>query len=174
MHIFLTGDIQVGKTTIIRRFLSQSGLSADGFMTYWEFESCDVQNLYLSSYSADSRPAERHLIAHDSGQQLVLPENMTSVFDAHGSDILANSGKRDVIVMDELGFLESKAAAFQQAVMRHISGNVPVLGVIKPRQTEFLDGIRAHPNVTVREVTAENRDAILVWLLEQGLNKKGK
>ena len=118
-------------------------------------------------YSADLQAVERHLIARDARHKLSLTENMTSVFDTHGTEILRNSGKRDVIVMDELGFLESKALAFRQVVMRHISGNVPVLGVIKPMQTEFLNAIRSHSSVKLREVTVENRDAVLTWLLEQ-------
>ena len=167
MHIFLTGNIQVGKTTIIRRFLSQSGLTADGFMTYWEPDGDGCRSLYLSGYSTDLRPAERHLIARDLGKRVSLAENMAAVFDTQGVKILNDSGKRSFIVMDEIGFMESKAAAFQSAVMRRISGEIPVLGVIKPLQTEFLYAIRAHPNVEVREVTTENRDAVLTRLLSQ-------
>jgi nucleoside-triphosphatase THEP1 len=51
--------------------------------------------------------------------------------------------------------------------MRHISGNVPILGVIKSSRTEFLDAIRTHPKVIIREVTTENRDEILQWLLDR-------
>jgi nucleoside-triphosphatase len=92
---------------------------------------------------------------------------MMNVFDVCGNKILLNSGRHDIIVMDEIGFLESASVSFQQSVMRHISGNVPILGVIKPMRTEFLDTIRAHPNVEIREVTAENRDDVLTWVLGQ-------
>jgi len=92
---------------------------------------------------------------------------MASVFDIYGSEMLHASGKHNIIVMDELGFFESKAFVFQRAVMQHIYGDVPILGAIKPKQTEFLNTIRAHPNVDVREVTMENREAILTWLLER-------
>ena len=167
MHIFLTGNIQVGKTTIIRSFLSQSGLNADGVMTYWEPDGDGCRSLYLSGYSMDSRPAERYLIARDLGKRVSFAENMVPVFDTQGVKILNESGKRGIIVLDELGFMESKAEAFQIAVMRRISGEIPILGVIKPLQTEFLYKIRAHPNVEVCEVTTENRDAVLTRLLSQ-------
>ena len=94
-------------------------------------------------------------------------ENLVSVFDIYGSEILRDSGKCDVIAMDELGYLESKAYMFQKAVFEHIAGDVPILGVIRSRQTDFLNAVRAHPNVTVCEVTAENRDAVLNWLLSK-------
>ena len=166
MHIFLTGDIQVGKTTIIKKFLPQSGLSADGFLTYWALDGDGVRCLYLSKLSTDAASGKRHILARDIGGNLSQSEKVTSVFNEHGAAILSACGKHDIIIMDELGFLESEAAEFQNAVLRHIAGGVPVLGVIKPRKTKFLDTIRAQANVTVREVTPQNRDAVLLRLLE--------
>jgi len=165
MHIFLTGGIQVGKTTLIKKYLSQSGNAADGFMTYWEPTGNGGRSLYLSPFSTDAHSVSRLHIAYDCESGLVPEEGMTDVFDVHGTEILNASGRRGVIVMDELGFLESKAAVFQQAVLRHISGSVPILGVIKPIKTKFLDVIRSHPGVVVREITPDNRDAALDWLL---------
>ncbi|MCL2409931.1 MAG: nucleoside-triphosphatase [Oscillospiraceae bacterium] len=167
MHIFLTGDIRVGKTTIIQRFLAHTGLSADGFVTYWKADNDGSRNLYISPCSTNSHFNDGHRIVHDVGKRPFSPENMASVFDIYGSEMLHASGKHNIIVMDELGFFESKAFVFQRAVMQHIYGDVPILGAIKPKQTEFLNTIRAHPNVDVREVTMENREAILTWLLER-------
>jgi len=167
MHVFLTGDIRVGKTTIINKFISYTGLSADGFATYWVTDGGSFRSLYLSPYSpydVELQYDKRHLIARDSKRQPLFSADMVRVFDVHGSEILKNSGKHDVIVMDELGFLETASAIFQRAVMRHISGDVPILGVIKPKQTEFLDTVRAHPNVEICEVTVENREDVLAWL----------
>ena len=165
MHIFLTGDIQVGKSTVIRKFLSMSGLSADGFMTYWEQDGANARSLYLSSYSPGTPAVEKYLVARNTGKDF-LPANVVDVFDVKGAAILEGSGKTDVIVMDELGFLESKAIVFHEAVMRRISGSVPVIGVIKPVRTDWLDTIRAHPGVEVHIVTIENRDDVLKELLD--------
>ena len=164
MHIFLTGEKQVGKSTIIRRYLELTGISADGFVTFWESDGSGAGGLYLSRYSPDSVPPENHLIAVKGARRLAPVEGYTRVFDVFGREILDNSGKRGLVVMDELGFLESEAQDFQRAVMRHIDGGVPILGVIRPKRTGFLDGVRAHPNVVIREVTPENRDEVLEWL----------
>ena len=166
MHIFLTGAIQVGKSTIIRKVLSQSGMVADGFMTYWEAGDDGEQKLFLSQFGLDSRADERYLIEYDRGRKIESKKSIEKAFDSYGSSILENSGKCDIIVMDELGFLESGAALFQQAVLRHVSGDVPILGVIKPAQTEFLDGIRTHAKVKVMEVTVKNRDEVRKSVLE--------
>jgi nucleoside-triphosphatase len=167
MHIFLTGEIQVGKTTIIRNFLSQSNLAADGFITYWEPQTDANRTLYISSYSTDVQSVKRHLVTCCVEHKLSRTQNMVEAFDIHGTEILRNSGKLDIIVMDELGFMESKAKIFQNAVMQHISGVIPILGVIKPIKNTFLDAIRSHSNVKVCEVTEDNRDAVLAWLLKQ-------
>jgi len=167
MHIFLTGEIQVGKTTIIRSFFSQCGLSADGFITYWEPAHGEDRMLYLSPYSMDVQSVEKHFVTRYFEHKLSRTKNIEHVFDIHGTELLKNSGKKSVIVMDELGFMESKAKIFQNAVMQHISGVIPIVGVIKPAQTEFLNAIRSHSNVKVCEVTVDNRDSVLAWLLKQ-------
>jgi nucleoside-triphosphatase len=165
VHIFLTGNIQVGKSTIIRKYLSQTGYSADGFITYWKTEKEGIRKLYISPYCPDRWPEEKYMLAQIRNDQRILSENIVDTFDTRGSGILDSSGRCDVIVMDELGFIESKAFVFQQAVMMRISGDIPVLGVIKSIRNEFPDRIRNHPKVQVREVTVENRDATLEWLL---------
>ena len=212
MHVFLTGEKHVGKSTIIRRVVSLSGLAADGFMTYWESDGSRVRSLtpspaepdgnasrslthspaepdgnasrslthspaepdgnasrslFLSPYSADLRQVEKRLLAKSAGYGRIMREGATSVFDGYGCEILSASGKSDVIIMDELGFLESEAEAFQRAIMGHIAGSVRILGVIKPARTEFLDAVRSHPTVETLEVTTENRDAVLESLLER-------
>jgi nucleoside-triphosphatase len=172
MHVFLTGSARAGKSTIIRNYLSQAALSADGFITYWEPDNGGRRELYLSPYGKDSRPGAKYMLAQNIENRLVLSENIVGVFDVYGSGILDNSGRHDVIVMDELGFMESNAFVFQKAVMKRISGDIPILGVIKPMRYEFLDRISNHPKVQVREVTVENRDATLEWLIERSLRSK--
>ena len=108
---------------------------------------------------------ERHLVAGNCRGRLQVEEKTVYAFDEFGTKILDCSGRHDIIVMDELGFLESGAFCFQSAVMRRLDGEVPVVGVIKPCQSEFLDMVKAHPMVSVKEVTEANREDVLEWLL---------
>ena len=165
MHIFLTGEKKVGKTSIISNFLSSTGKSADGFVTYWEAHGDGKRSLFLAPFVKDGQAEKRYLIAPDEGKGLNFSESTINAFEEHGCDILNNSGRCDYIIMDELGFLETKAAGFRQTVMRLISGDTPILGVLKASQNEFLNTIRAHPKVLVREVTIDNRNEVLKWLL---------
>jgi nucleoside-triphosphatase len=152
MHILLTGESKVGKTTLKSNFLSQSGYSADGFLTFWEERGHEGRRLFLAAY--------------DLHEKYLLNVDNQKTFDTAGVRILEDSGRHDIIVMDELGVLASEALKFQESVFKRLDGNVPILGVIKPAQTEFLDKVRAHPNVKVIEVSVKNRDAVLKDLLE--------
>ena len=170
MHVFLTGQVKVGKTTIIDHFLKQSGLSADGFVTSWEPGPDSHTWLELREYGADN-PRYRLACRRDGRPAPV--ENLRQMFDIHGSAILQKAGCHDVIVMDELGSLEASATLFQAAVLEHLANRVPVLGVIQPRPNPFLDQIRATAGIAVLTVTPENRQQILSWLLEEWLPGSG-
>jgi len=165
-HLFLTGDRRTGKSALIRAFLLRSGLSADGFMTYWEGDDDGGRCLFLSEYDTDpSRSGRRFVVARRPAGDgsLVAPDAVA--FDTHGARIVAASGRRDVTVMDELGFLESGAAGFQAAVLARLAAPIPVIGVLRARHTPFLDVVVSRPDVRVVAVTAENRGTVVDALM---------
>ncbi|MCL1841671.1 MAG: nucleoside-triphosphatase [Propionibacteriaceae bacterium] len=164
--IFLTGAPGVGKTTLIQRFLRDSGLSADGFQTYWEKDEKGAETgLWLAPFGADPATGPRRLLARICEDPTQVMPNITDIFDLYGAGLLDRSGERDLIVMDELGKFESAAPDFQQAVLRRLDGPVPVLGVVRDMQTDFLDTVRAQ--VKVIRVDQTNRDTVLAQLLQQ-------
>ena len=151
-------------------------MSADGIVTYWNQVNPSRRELYLSPYSkgllgfhdyndCNENDNPKHILASVTDSKFVPSENVVHVFDVWGSEVLNNSGKCSVIVIDELGFLESGAHIFQQAVMKRLAGEIPILGIVRAMQTEFLDTVRAHRNVVVLEVTAKNREEVLERLL---------
>lgn len=91
-------------------------------------------------------------------------DSYPQVFDSLGCRLLENAEQADIIVMDELGFLESDARIFQNRILKILDGDIPVIGVIKPKRSEFLDRVRAHPKVKLVEITPENREEKLSFL----------
>ena len=96
-----------------------------------------------------------------------------NAFDVTGAEILRLSrvpgrsgrpGLPGLVIMDELGFLENEAFAFQGEVFKCLECGIPVLGVLKAVSTPFLDTIRVRPDVRILEVTPENRERIF-WEL---------
>ena len=69
-------------------------------------------------------------------------------------------------MMDELGFMESKAEAFTQAVIHALDVDIPVIAAVKARfDVPFLNEVRAHPKTRLYMITTENRDALFSELL---------
>lgn len=171
-HIFLTGPKQVGKTTLLRAALADFPGSVGGFYT-----------LRTRAYLGDAWSV--HLLRPGRGAPGPGPENLLFVcgaadgetasrFDRLGTAALAESAGRDVLLMDELGPHEAKAAAFRRAVLAALDGGVPILGVIQAAPSPFLEEVARHPQVRRIQVTAENRnDPALLAALRAAAAGKG-
>ncbi|MDO5846704.1 MAG: nucleoside-triphosphatase [Methanocorpusculum sp.] len=153
-HIFLTGDIRIGKSTVISKAVLMLNVTPGGFRTaganFKEDGSSDVM-----LYPAEMRPEDGQKAAHRMPDKR---EAYPEIFDTYGSSLLRRPAK--LILMDELGFLESDAKTFQQTVLEILNGTTPVLGVIRNKKTEFLDAVRTRDDIILLTVTKENRDFI--------------
>jgi nucleoside-triphosphatase len=167
MHLFLTGEVQVGKSTAIRRFLAQCPqLRVGGFHTVavpGPADGWDSVHLLPATVdrptTADTCVMTRRGVYPDRQRQL-----FPAVFDTVGVPLLAQPC--DLLLMDELGFAEDTALAFQQAVLDCLDGPTPVLGVLRSRGGLLPDKVRQHPHVRVVTVTQENRDHIPEELMQ--------
>lgn len=170
VHLFLTGEVQVGKSTLLRALLERLALPACGFCTCWAVCGGE-ERLHLLPWGAARRCTPENAAACRVDRRA---QAMSGRFDRLGPPLLVPRKGSRVLVMDELGFLEREEKAFQRAVLGALDGPLPVLGVIKPRQTPFLDAVRAHPRTRAVLVTEENRDTLLekvllpLWQRENG------
>jgi nucleoside-triphosphatase len=166
MHIFLTGEIGSGKSYALRRTLFLLGVRPGGFLTYFGPDRAKPDRLlYLSAAGEPPAYGEEHVVARFSGNAAVRvhPER----FDGMGTELL-RAARREfpLVVMDECGYLERDARAFQDEVVRCLDGKKPVLGVVRLREDGWTERIRLHPNVEVLTVTEENRDGLPGLLFE--------
>lgn len=162
-HIFLTGQIQVGKSTLINKAISAiSPEDIGGFRTVSVFGVIPdaLAGVYICRGVAEPVCDEAHCVGIRRGKgkgSIGFPE----VFEKEGVAALTDiSGKR-LLLMDELGRMENDAPAFREKVLATLDGDIPVIGVIKPEKNPLLDAIRAHQRVRVIEVDEENRDSLL-------------
>ncbi len=160
MHWFLTGEIHVGKSTAIKRFLAGTGIRTCGFKTVWvDGDSPGSRRLYLAPYN--SLAVSGAVVAQTKDEKLeIYPQR----FDERAGELLRQAPDSELMIMDELGFLERHAGVFQREVLARLDEDFPILGVIKPRSTPFLDRIRSHRNVRTITVDENNREAVYVWL----------
>lgn len=169
-HLFLTGSIQAGKSTVIRRFLETAPLVPEqtgGFLTVAKMERDGSSTVHIVSpeNSGDFRSencimTREPKIRENRGYPVLYPE----VFDREGTGLLRNSSRKKLILMDELGFAERDAALFRQTVLNTLDGKIPVLGVLRQYDYDFLNQVASHPQVEVITVTEENRNRIAALL----------
>jgi nucleoside-triphosphatase len=164
-NIFLTGEIKVGKSTIINKVLLNSSLNVRGFKTIPVLNNGNLTGFTMESLNPDDTYPEPYIGKElNDGTWTSVPKT----FEEYGVKILKESliAQPDLILMDELGFFETKAPSFQQQVLNCLASSIPVLGVIKPIKTPFLNAVRSFPATVVLEINTENRNEKYVELLK--------
>jgi nucleoside-triphosphatase len=153
--IFLTGKIQIGKSTVVDKVISAWDGTVTGFRTWFgDDRGSPDRFLYISDvYKKRICKAVRF----ESGRP---KEIFFESFNNFGAGLINETGDSRLIIMDELGRFESRADIFKSAAMQKLDNDTPVLGVLRLDSYGWLDDIRAHPNVCVIEVTEENRDEL--------------
>ena len=88
MHVFLTGDVQIGKSTAIRRAIAQLGRPVYGFRTFFTDRESAEKSLYMLPAAAERAPGQEDAVAVFSGGR---PTPLTARFDALGASRGADS-----------------------------------------------------------------------------------
>ena len=158
MKILLCGDIDSGKSTLIRKLLEDMGKPPRGYITVRMPPVDGVSKVYLYDIA---NPPERVedaavIIAMGDGKKQRHPELLDTLGVQYLTDIPAGS----VVVLDEIGTLESASPEFQKAVIRILSGDYTVLASVKAANTDFLRAVRKHPDCELYIITPDNRDAL--------------
>ena len=161
-HILITGAVGAGKSTLIRRLLEGCTRPVYGFLTEKRAEDGAV-------YIHRAGTAER---AYEDANRIGMAGRMAreinlEAFNAIGAGYLS-AKPEGIIVMDELGFMESGAGEFKRAVLSALDGDIPVIAAVKARQgVAFLEEVRAHPEAELYCVTPENREALYCELIDK-------
>ncbi len=172
-HIFLTGDIGIGKSTVIKKTLTLLKPLIDGrpdgvkkshfggFNTYFGPDRSNPDRcLYMNDAPYPPVYDDRHAVARfRQGSAEAIPGR----FDALGVKYISEARKNArLIIMDECGGLEKDAQAFLCA----LEDSTPVLGIIKRSASGWAERLRSRKNVRLMTVDAENRDMLPFLLAE--------
>ena len=164
-HIFICGEVGVGKSTLLQRLLAQSTRPLYGFITKkLDPDENGFHPIYIHPAGAIERVYEETNLIGTCDRRI---HNINlDAFNTLGVSYL-QAEPSGIIMMDELGFMEAQAEAFTRAVMDALDGDVPVVAAVKARfDIPFLDAVRAHPNTILYMITIENRDDLLSELLQ--------
>ena len=157
-NLFLSGLRQTGKSTIIRKIISDlPQIVIGGYQTLPFFET----NGKIAGYHMYSLLThENQMIARrDYSDQSHGFTIFADVFDQFGVDLLkASIQKASLIILDEIGTMESGAIRFQETIIECLELPRVVLGVIKQKDSIFLNRLRARNDLKVIELNTSNRE----------------
>lgn len=163
-HLFLTGDKQVGKSTLLRRFIEARQLDCAGFETQAFFLNGERRGFTL--HGRVEMPPYRNdcICCARIEEKRAIP--VLPVFEESGVLILKRSltSPAPFLLMDELGRLEREASGFIAQVEACLDADKRVLGVLQKCNSAHVARISQREDVTVLTVTPENRDELLEWL----------
>jgi nucleoside-triphosphatase len=158
-NILVTGRRGAGKSTVIREALAASGRTAGGFLT--ERVRCGDGSRVLIRDIMTGRRATVADTGPATGRRVYPP-----AFEEVGVPALERALLRaDIVVMDELGFLEMGSPAFMDAVLAALDGRGTVLAAMRNRRpfppggNPFLRQVRSRTAAVFR-VTRFNRRRI--------------
>lgn len=158
MNALIVGERGVGKSTLIRKVLQELNCPVSGFETRKETQLADKPGSPVYIYEVGQpciRTRENLLGLCKNGHCEVNAD----VFDRYAEKISALAS-RGVILLDEIGFMESASEAYCQAVLKLLDGDTPVMAAVKNKSTPFLERVRSHPNCHCFFITEENRNTL--------------
>ncbi len=164
-HLFLTGDRQVGKSTLLRRLIEAKHLDCTGFETQ-AFELNSVRRGFTFHGRVEMPPYQNDCVCcvrvEEKRSVPVLP-----VFEENGVSILQKSiaSPSPIILMDELGRLERHATGFIDHVYVCLDSGKRCIGVLQKGGAQHVQAIAAREDVTVITVTPENREVLFEALM---------
>lgn len=165
-HLFLTGEKQVGKSTLLRKLIEERQLDCAGFETQAFYLNGERRGFTLHG-RVDMPPYENDCICCARiGEKKAAP--VPETFSQNGVNILKLSleSASPYILMDEIGRLESKSEAFCAQVLETLNDNKRVLGVLQRCNSPLIEEIMQRDDVTVLTVTQENREELLKKLCQ--------
>ena len=168
INILLTGRPRIGKTTIIQNFVRRCFLPMGGFFT------CEIREHGMRvGFSIEAIHSWNHNGSGNKYHAVMAHVNSRSPYrvgkygvnisaiEEVGITALREGMKRaKLIIIDEIGRMETYSELFQKEVKNVLDCSLPVLGVIQMKQNPFLDSIRNRDDVKVIQVTLDNRDTL--------------
>ncbi|MCP4365664.1 MAG: NTPase [Planctomycetes bacterium] len=159
-NILITGRPGVGKTTAIKKVLSALDIRPRGFYTEeirdgrerrgFTVKTFGGRDCVLAHTDIQGVPrVGRYGVDVVSFENTALPELEEAV------------GKREIIVIDEIGKMEMFSNRFKNLVLQALDGPAPVLAVISESGNGFINGIKKRKDVKLFTLSRQARDALI-------------
>jgi nucleoside-triphosphatase len=163
--IFLTGDPGCGKTTAIRRVVERlrGSVRMTGFLTE-EFR----EGARRAGFRGITLEGREFVLARvgGGGPYRLGPYTVSAEdLDATGVPALTPGLDTQLVILDEVGKMESFSTAFRDAVERLLSGDVPLLATVASHGVGFPKKVRHDPRIVLVKMGRDSRGAVVGELL---------
>jgi nucleoside-triphosphatase len=167
LKLFVTGDPGCGKTTLIRRVVERLGsrVKMTGFVT--EEILGDEGRQGFQGRTLDGRTfllADRRL----ESDLRVGPYHVSlDGLDSIGLAAITPAKDTQLVVLDEVGKMESFSPEFRAKVEELIAGPVPLLGTVASHGVGFVKKIRRDRRITLIRMRRRGRSGVLGEVLRR-------
>lgn len=166
INILLTGKPGSGKTTLVIKLvtemISQLRLRPGGFYTHETKEGFFRSGFKIFSLEgkegvlADTKLESPHKVGKYGVDMKALEEIGVSSLESAITD-----KEKDIIVIDEIGAMETLSERFQEAVLNALNSPKIVVATIQHEGNGYLFQIKNREDVKLVEVTEANRDRLV-------------
>lgn len=168
-HLFLTGDKQVGKSTLLNKLIMAKSSQPCGIQTLPFYIEGEKKGYYLHQLSLEKSES----LSNNPPAILCLGPRQTigvqSVFETLGVAMLLKSlEQKELMVLDELGRVEKNFLPFINTVEKCLNEKEQIFGVVQKGATHYETMVKKHPRVCIVEVTTQNRERLFDEIMAQG------
>lgn len=165
MHILIVGNSDTKRAAFLDLLLAQLNPRPKLYGYRSVKESKDETGrapIYIYPVSGKRRREEENLLGWCKTRK---SESYPEVFERNA--YLIEDAKPDgLLVMDEIGPMESKSPRFCAAVMAALEESTPILASVRDNDTTFLKSVRSHPKVKCFLLTNENAGKLFPEVLD--------
>ena len=163
--ILLAGRPGVGKTTVIKQVVDMLGGEAGGF--YTEEIRQGGRRLGFKIITLDG---EEGVLAHidikGAPRVSKYGVNVRDLEEVGVASLRRAIEERRYVVIDEIGKMELYSQEFRRAVVEALESEKVVLGTVMAGRHDWVDTLKARPQVAVLTVTEGNREGMARRLLD--------
>lgn len=152
---------RTGKTTLVNKLLECTNKHVIGFQTRKDDTKINENGLwplYIFPVGKSLIKEDKYLVGYcGKGKHTVNND----VFNTTGVELISTNNKDDLIIMDEVGFMETNAKILTEKIFEVLNSNNPVLIMLKDKNNvELLEKIKNVNNIELIYMNVSNRDEV--------------
>lgn len=164
MHTLLIGNSETNHGAFIDRLLAELKPCPRLYGYRSVKEAADETGnapIYIYPASSQRRQTRDNLLGWcKDSRSMASPE----AFERHAC-LIEDAQPDGLLVLDEIGPMESQMPRFSAAVLAALEGDTPILASVRDIDIPFLESVRSHPKARRFTLTRENAEALFPEVL---------